>query len=189
MNLSNLLRRWRALIHKDQLEQELDEEMQFHLERDIEQKVRSGMTPEDARYAALKSFGRFDQSKEECRSARGVGFIENILRDVSYSVRVLLKNYAFTIVVILTLALGIGANTAIFSFANGILLRPLPYPQSDRLAVLDETALKRGIDSMSVSYPNFLDWREQNKSFEDIGIYFGASRFSLSGAGEPIEIR
>jgi hypothetical protein len=189
MNLSNLLRRWRALIHKDEMEHELDEEMQFHLERDIEQKVRSGMTPEDARYAALKSFNRFDQSKEECRSARGVGLVENILRDISYSVRVLLKNYAFTIVVILTLALGIGANTAIFSFANGILLRPLPYPQSDRLAVLDETALKRGIDSMSVSFPNFLDWREQNKVFEDIAIYSGTSRFSLTGAGEPLELR
>src|SRR5215217_6599806 len=189
MNLSNLLRRWRALIHKDEMEHELDEEMQFHLERDIEQKVRSGMTPEDARYAALKSFNGFDQSKEECRSARGVGLIENILRDISYSVRVLLKNHAFTIVVILTLALGIGANTAIFSFANGILLRPLPYPQSDRLAVLDETALKRGIDSMSVSFPNFLDWREQNKVFEDTAIYSGTSRFSLTGAGEPTEVR
>lgn len=189
MNLTTLLRRWRALVHKDEMEHELDEEMQFHLDRDIEQKVRSGMTPEDARYAALKSFGRFEQSKEECRSARGVGLVENILRDVSYSVRVLLKNYAFTIVVILTLALGIGANTAIFSFANGILLRPLPYPQSDRLAVLDETALKRGIDSMSVSYPNFLDWREQNTVFEDIGAHYGTSRFSLIGAGEPIVIR
>ena len=79
--------------------------------------------------------------------------IENTVRDVTYSLRVLLKSYAFTIVVVLTLALGIGANTAIFSFANGILLRPLPYPQSDRLVVLDETALKRGVDSMSVSYP------------------------------------
>jgi predicted permease len=189
VNLSNLLRRWRALIHRDEMEQELDEEMRFHLERDIEQNIRSGMTPEDARYAALKSFGGVDQSKEECRSARGVGLIENIVRDVSYSLRVLLKNYAFTIVVVLTLALGIGANTAIFSFANGILLRPLPYPQSDRLVVLDETALKRGIDSMSVSYPNFLDWREQNKVFEDIAAYYGTNRFSLSGAGEPIQIR
>src|SRR5215216_2803685 len=171
------------------MEHELDDEMRFHLERDIEQNIRSGMTPEDARYAALRSFGGVDQSKEECRSARGVGLIENIVRDITYSLRVLLKSYAFTIVVVLTLALGIGANTAIFSFANGILLRPLPYPQSERLAVLDETALKRGIDSMSVSFPNFLDWREQNKVFEDIGVYYGTSRFALSGAGEPIEVR
>ena len=189
VNLSSLLRRWRALIHRNEAENELDEELQFHLERDIEQNVRSGMTPQDARYAALKSFGGVDQSKEECRDARGVRLFENILRDVSYSLRVLLKSYAFTLVVVLTLALGIGANTAIFSFANGILLRPLPYPQSDRLAVVEETSLKRGINAMSVSFPNFLDWREQNKTFEGIATYYGTSRFSLTGAGEPLEIR
>ena len=189
MNLSDLLRRWRALTRKSELDHELDEEMRFHLERDIEQNIRSGMTPEDARYAALKTFSGMDQSKEECRDARGVGMVENILRDISYSVRVLLKSYGFTLVIVLTLALGIGANTAIFSFANGILLRPLPYPQSERLAVIDETALKRGIDSMSVSYPNFLDWREQNTVFEGIAVHFGTNRFSLSGAGEPVEIR
>ena len=188
MNLKDLFRRWRALTHKDRLDHELDEELQFHLDRQIEQNIKNGMSPEDARLAALKSFSRVDQSKEECRDARGVEFLENILRDVSYSLRVLLKSYAFTIVVIVTLALGIGANTAIFSFANGILLRPLPYPDSDRLAVLDETARKRGIESMGVSYPNFLDWREQNKSFEYISTHFGTSRFALSGAGEPVEI-
>ncbi|HKP82413.1 MAG TPA: ABC transporter permease [Pyrinomonadaceae bacterium] len=187
--MSSLLRRWRALTHRDELEQELDEEMRFHLDRDIEQNIKSGMTREDARYAALKAFGGVDQSKEECRNARGVDLIENTVRDVTYSLRVLLKSYGFTIVVILTLALGIGANTAIFSFANGILLRPLPYPQSDHLVVLDETALKRGVDSMSVSYPNFLDWREQNTVFEDIATYYGTSRFSLTGEGEPLQIR
>ena len=171
------------------MEDQLDDELRFHLEKDIEQNIKNGMSREDARFAALKTFGAVDQSKEECRDARGVAPLENTLRDISYSARVLLKNYAFTIVVILTLALGIGANTAIFSFANGILLRPLPYPRSDRLAVIDETAFKRGVDSVSVSYPNFLDWREQNTVFEDIGVHFGTSRFALSGAGEPVEIR
>jgi putative ABC transport system permease protein len=189
VDLRSFLRRWRALTHRKELEDELDDELRFHLDRDIEQNIKNGMTPKDARNAALKAFGGVDQSKEECRDARGVGPLENTLRDITYSVRVLLKSYAFTIVVILTLALGIGANTAIFSFANGILLRPLPYPQSDRLAVIDETAPKRGMDSMSVSYPNFLDWREQNTVFEDIGLHFGTSRFALSGAGEPVEIR
>ena len=189
MNLSNLLRRWRALIHKEEMDQELDEEMRFHLDRQIEQNIENGMSHEEARLAALRSFNRVDQSKEECRDARGVSIVENILRDVSFSSRVLLKNYAFTIVVILTLALGIGANTAIFSFANGILLRPLPYAQSDRLTAINETAPKRGIDLMSVSYPNFLDWREQNTVFEGMGTYFGSNRFALSGAGEPISIR
>src|SRR5262249_42906863 len=169
------------------MDQELDEEMRFHLERDVEQNIRDGMTPEEARYAALRSFGGVDQSKEECRSARGVGLIDNLVRDVSYSVRVLSKSYAFTIVVVLTLALGIGANTAIFSFANGILLRPLPYPQSDRLAVLDETAPKQGIDSMGVSYPNFLDWRDQNTVFEGLATHYGTSRFSMTLGGEASE--
>ena len=122
MDFSSFLRRWRALTHQDQLDQELDDELRFHLEREMEQNVRNGMSPEEARYAALKSFGGLGRSKEECRSARGVGLMENMLRDITYSLRVLLKNYAFTIVVVLTLALGIGANTAIFSFANGILL-------------------------------------------------------------------
>ncbi|HKG47345.1 MAG TPA: ABC transporter permease [Pyrinomonadaceae bacterium] len=189
MNLTDLLRRGRALFHKDELDQELEEELRFHLDRLIERNIENGMTPEEARFAARKSFSRVDQSKEECRDARGVGLIENLLRDVSYSVRILLKNYAFTTVVVLTLALGIGANTAIFSFANGILLRPLPYPQSERLAVIDETALKQGEESMAVSFPNFLDWRDQNTVFEDIGVHWGTDRFTLSGLGEPIELR
>jgi putative ABC transport system permease protein len=189
VNLTDLLRRWRALTHKEELDHELDDELRFHLERDIEQNLRTGMSPEAARYAALRSFGGVDQSKEACRSARGVGLIENVMRDVSYSLRVLFKSYAFTIVVVLTLALGIGANTAIFSFANGILLRPLPYPQSDRLAVIDQTALHEGGNSIGVSYPDFLDWREQNTVFERVATHFGTGRFAMTAGGEPIEIR
>ena len=189
MKLSTLKRRWHALFHKQELENELDEELQYHLERDIEQNIQSGMTREEARYAALKQFGGLMQSKEASRDARGVRFIEDTLQDARYSLRLMIKNPAFTLIVVLTLTLGIGANTAIFSFANGILLRPLPYPQSDRLVVLDETALKRGITSMSVSYPNFLDWREQNTVFENIGCDNGTSRFSLSGMGQPETIR
>src|SRR5690349_18463868 len=151
--------------------------------------MKSGMTPEEARYAALRSFGGVDQSKEECRSARGVGLVDNLVRDVSYSVRVLLKSYAFTIVVVLTLALGIGANTAIFSFANGILLRPLPYPESDRLAVIEETVPKNPVPNIGVAYPNFLDWRDQNSVFESLATHFGTSRFSMTLGGEATTIR
>src|ERR1044072_9224813 len=171
------------------MDHELDEEMRFHLERDIDQNIRNGMTPEDARYTALRSFGGVDQSKGECRSARGVGLIDNIVRDVSYSGRVLFKSYAFTIVVVLTLALGIGANTAIFSVANGILLRPLPYPDSDRLAVIEELAVKENNNPIGVSYPNFLDWREQNRVFEGIATHFGTSRFAMTARGTPSGIR
>ena len=189
MIFNTLKRRWRALTHKRELEQELDSELQFHLEKDIAENIKSGMTKEEARYAALKAFGGVELSKEEARDARGVRLIENVLEDARYSFRLLTKSPAFTVVVLLTLALGIGANTAIFSFSNAILLRPLPYPQSERLVVLDETALKRGINSMSVSYPNYLDWKQQNTVFEGIGVYYGTNRFALSGNGQPEELR
>src|SRR6185369_13530493 len=91
-------------------------------------------------------------------------------------------------VAVITLALGIGANTTIFSFVNGILLRSLPYPQPERLVVLDETALRRGITSMGVSYPNYLDWREQNRVFEDIAAY-DTSSLALTGSGEPEQLQ
>lgn len=114
--------------------------------------------------------------------------METLLRDVRFGIRSLLKRPGITAIAIITLALGIGANTAIFSFVNGILLRPLPYPEPDRLALLHETAFKRGITQMSISFPNFLDWRERNHVFEDIATYQGAN-FSLTGAGEPEQLR
>src|ERR1043166_8247047 len=189
MNFSTLKRRWRALIHKRAVEQELDNELQFHLDKDIAENIKSGMTAEDARFEALKAFGGVEQSKEEARDARGVRVIENVLEDARYSLRLLTKSPAFTFVVLLTLALGIGANTVIFSFANGILLRPLPYPQSDRLVVLDETSRKENGNVIGGAYPNFLDWRAQNTVFEGIATHFGTSRFAMSAGGSPSEIR
>ena len=111
--------------------------------------------------------------------------METLLKDIRFGIRNLLKHPTFAITALLTLAIGIGANTTIFSFVNGILLRPLPYPDSERLVVINETAPKRGIPSMSISFPNFLDWRAQNHVFEDISAYGLSSNFSLTGAGEP----
>jgi putative ABC transport system permease protein len=111
-----------------------------------------------------------------------------VWKDVRYGVRALLKKPGFTFVAVLTLALGISANSTIFSFVNGILLRPLPYQHPERLVLLDETAPKHGTDSMGVSFPNFLDWREQNHVFEDIGAY-GERSFTLVGGGEPEQLQ
>ncbi|MEN3332443.1 MAG: hypothetical protein V7641_1808 [Blastocatellia bacterium] len=114
--------------------------------------------------------------------------MNTLLQDLRYGWRMLLKRPSFTLVAIITLALGIGANTTIFSFVNGILLRSLPYPQPERLVLLDENALKRGITSMGVSFPNFLDWREQNRVFEDIAAY-DTSSLALTGSGEPEQLQ
>ena len=97
--------------------------------------------------------------------------MRTLWRDLRYGVRMLLRRPGFTTVAVLTLALGIGANTTIFSFVNGILLRPLPYAEPERLALIEENALKRGVTSMGVSFPNFLDWRERNQVFEDVATY------------------
>ncbi|HKP13125.1 MAG TPA: ABC transporter permease, partial [Blastocatellia bacterium] len=110
--------------------------------------------------------------------------MEILLQDIRYAIRAFLKNPGFAIVAVLTVALAIGANSTIFSFVNGILLRPLPYEEPGRLVLLDETAPAHGMPSMGVSFPNFLDWREQNTVFEDIAAY-DTDRFTLVGWGEP----
>ena len=114
--------------------------------------------------------------------------MESLIKDIRYGVRSLLKRPGFTAIAVITLALGIGANTTLFSFVNGILLRPLPYKDPGQLVILDETAPKQGIKSFSVSFPNFVDWREQNHVFEDVAVYQEGS-YSLVGAGEPEQIR
>ena len=113
--------------------------------------------------------------------------MESLIKDIRYGIRSLLKRPGFTAIAVITLALGIGANTTLFSFVNGILLRPLPYRDPGQLVILDETSPKQGIKSFAVSYPNFLDWREQNHVFEDIAAYQPNSS-SVVGAGEPEQI-
>ena len=124
MSFDWIKKRWRALFRRDELERDLDAELRLHLERETAQNLRSGMNQEEARYAALRAFGGLEQSREECRDARGVRLLEEFLQDLRYSVRMLLKRPAFTALAVCTLALGIGACSAIFSVADGVLLRP-----------------------------------------------------------------
>src|SRR6185503_8684879 len=166
--LHRIKRRWRALFRKEELERELEEEMRFHLEREAAQNVRNGMNPDDAHYSALRSFGPMERSKEECRDARRVRLLEEFLQDVRYGKRLLLKNPAVTLIAIVTLALGIGANAAIFSVVNAFLLRPLPYGDPDRLVMVDSQ--QRG-QSVGVSFVDYEDWRRQNNVFADLAFF------------------
>ena len=160
--------RLRSLLRRGQVEAELDEEMRYHLERQIEANVARGMSEEEARYAALRAMRGVDQRKEECRDARGMRLIEEFLQDVRYGARLLAKNPGVTLIAVVTLALGIGANTAIFSVVNAFLFRPLPYGDPDRLVMVDSQ--QRG-ESIGVSFADYEDWQRQNHVFDDLAFF------------------
>src|SRR6266540_5230570 len=122
MNLFRAVwRRITSLLRSGRLDREMNEELGFHLERHIEDNIKKGMAPREARLAALRAFGGVEQIKEQCRDARTIRFVEDLSQDVRYGVRILLKNPGFTTVAVLTLALGIGANTAIFSLIHAVM--------------------------------------------------------------------
>lgn len=182
--------RLRSLLHRGRVEDELDEELRYHLDRQIEENLAAGMTATEARYAALRALGGIEQHKEECRDMRRVNFIEDFVRDIRYGLRVLIKSPIFTIVSVLSLALGIGANTAIFSVVNGLLLQPLPYPEPDRIVDVWHTPPQEsfpGMKTFSVSPGNYLDWKSQNESFDSMAAYQG-SIFSMSNANNPVTV-
>jgi putative ABC transport system permease protein len=181
--LKKLGLRLRALFFKPKMEDELQAELQFHLEREIEENIARGMTPEEARFAALRSFGGVERVKEESRDVRGIRRLEELWQDLRYGARMLLKQPGFTLIAVLTLALGIGANTAIFSVVNAALLCPLPYADDERLVMIWGKFPGAGIKRASVSVPEFIDYRDQTHSFAQVGIY-GDKDFTLTGRGE-----
>src|SRR5215468_2082023 len=185
--LNKLRLRLRALFFKPKMEDELQAELQFHLEREIEENIARGMTPEDARYAAIRSFGGVERVKEESRDVRGIRLLEELWQDLRYGARMLLKNPGFTVVAVVTLALSIGANAAIFSVVNTTMLRPLPFDDPDRLIMIRETKLPEFTD-FSVGPATFLDWKNQNTVFERLVAMTNTS-LTLIGAGDPERLR
>ncbi|MBE0543426.1 MAG: ABC transporter permease [Verrucomicrobia bacterium] len=187
--LHNIWRWLRSLGQRRAVKQEIDEELRFHLEQRTAENITAGMSQEDAEREARKRFGNVQSVREECRERRGASFGEATWQDVRFGLRMLRKNPGFTAVAVLTLALGIGANTAIFSVVNAVLLRPLPYHESERLVAVSESNPQLGWQQYTVSLANYLDWREQNSVFDALAATATAGMGIMNSASGPEQVR
>jgi putative ABC transport system permease protein len=176
--------RIRSLFRRQQVEQELDEELRYHIDEKTTAYVAEGLSPDDAHRTAVRDMQGFEQRKEECRDARGVNFIEDAINDLRYTFRTLRRNLGFTTVAALTLALGIGANTAIYCIFYAALLAPFPYPDPDRLVVV-WSSLTGNRNAVTTS--DFLDWQREAKSYQILGAVRG-NLFNLSIDERPEQI-
>ena len=187
MKWFNLLRdRLRAFRRREDVINDIDREMRSHVELLTEENIKRGMSPAEAREQAIRSFGNRNRALDEAYDVKGGGVFETLWQDVRYGARMLAKHKAFTSVAVITLALGIGANTAIFSVVNELLLRPLPYRDAERIVMLWEVT-PEGRRQNTTSRANFRAWRSQNSSFEHMAA-FTDQRFNLTDTGEPEEL-
>ncbi|MFY9552744.1 MAG: ABC transporter permease, partial [Thermoanaerobaculia bacterium] len=179
---------WRTLLRGSRLDAELDEEVRGYLEALTQKKIREGLNPAAARRAALVEMGGVEPVKEEARGARiGIG-VETALRDARYAVRALRKSPGFAVATILTLGLGIGANTAIFSVVNALLLEPLPYRDSSRLVFVWSDMTEAGYPRAPLSGPELADLRQRARQFTGFGAIW-ANSAALNGEGDPEQVR
>lgn len=178
--------RWRSLFRRSSVERELDDELQFHLEKQIEENIATGMSERDARSAALRQFGDLAQRKEECRDARRVNIIQDLIQDLRYAFRTLRKSPVFAAVAVVSLALGIGANTAIFTLINALLLRTLPLAAPEQLVMFERANMQRP-EMTSFPYPFYRELRDHNSVFQGLICQAGMSVSLSTGEGsEPI---
>src|SRR2546421_3209201 len=173
------------LFGKRKREEELGEEVRSHLEMAARERVERGVDDDEAVRAARREFGNVELVREVTRDAWGWGFLDRWMQDLRFGVRMIAKSPVFAAVAILTLALGIGANTALFSVVNGVLLNPLPYPEPEQLVTLAES--KPNFASGSISFPNFRDWRKDNRTFSAMGMARESS-FNLTGTGDAEQV-
>src|SRR5256714_7618158 len=170
-----------SVLRRNQREREMDAELRFHLEMETRKHRARGLSEPAARQAALRSFGGVELTKEQCRDARGGRFIETSLQDLRYGARGLRRNPGFTLVALLTLALGIGANTAIFSVIYGVLMRPLPYADGNRLVILHQQAPLARVEDMGFSVKEINDYREQAQTLDQVVEHHSMSFILLGG--------
>jgi predicted permease len=187
-----LAERWRRLRsrRRAELDSGLDQELQFHLDHQIDRNLRAGMTPDEARRQALIRFGGVERTKDDTRDQFRWSAVEAVARDLRYGGRALLRTPGFSVVAALTLALGIGATTAMFSVVNGVLLRPLPYPDGDRLIEVVHEAPGIGIRQLFASPAIYFSYRDHSRVFESIGLWdWDSSPVTVGGRGDPEAIQ
>ncbi len=175
---------WLRFFRRNKWDDERSHELRAYLESETTENIARGMSPDDARDAARRKLGNLTQIREEIYHMNSLNFLETLLQDIRFAFRMLRKNPGFTAVAVLTLALGIGANTAIFSLINGVLLRPLPYRDPGRLTIVWE----KNDDGTpeNVGYATYLEWKAQSKSFQELALY--SSWQPILQGGEPEQL-
>src|SRR6185437_14213118 len=187
MKWLNILRdRIRALRQRENVINDIDRELRLHLELQIDANIKAGMSQLEAQKHAMRSFGNLNRAVDAAYDVKGGGIFETLVQDIRYGVRMLAKHKAFTSIAVITLALGIGANTAIFSVVNELLLQPLPYRDAQRVVTVWEVT-PEGRHHNTTSRANFRAWRQQNTSFQLMSA-FTDQRVNLTGNGEPEEL-
>jgi putative ABC transport system permease protein len=180
-----------SFFSKDQLDQELNEEMASHLDMAVEENMRRGMSAEEARRQALVRFGGVQQALEQYRESRGLPWLDVLIQDLRFTFRILMRDRGFTTVAVLILALGIGANIAVFSVVNTILLRPLPFRDPQQLVRIVEKDPKAGESTKTYTADATQDFQQQNHSFQSVSGYFAFTapdNFKLEGSGQPVPV-
>ena len=196
MAVEQWVRLWlRTLLRRDQVEADMEKELAFHIARETELNLSRGLTPDEARRAALVAFGGMEGTREAVRDERGTRLVEEFVHDLRYSIRSLAKSPGFTAVVVATLALGIGANTAVFSIVYGVLLRPLDYPAPHRLMLLTAESPIRGGTGDALSAPEYAEFRRMTRSFSAVGAYstggagYTTGEVNITAGDRPLRVR
>jgi predicted permease len=188
--LNDLRLRVRSLFYRTAVDSDLSNELRFHFDHQVEKLIASGLSPAEARRRARLALGTHDEIHEQYRDSTGVRFFETLLQDIRFAFRMLRKSPAFTAVVVLTLALGIGASTAVFSLVDAVLLKPLPFPHAERIVFpwrLPKRGLNLGFDVYPWGRVDFLFFSRETKTFESLGAFLSDS-FDLTGSGQPVRL-
>ena len=185
MRLWNILRlRLRSLLSRETLDSDLDEELRYHLARQAEEDIASGMHPDEARRRARRALGGVQQRTEECRDARGLNLVDNFTQDLRFAARQLLKSPGFTATAVLMIGLGMGASVAILGFVDAALVKPLPYANPERL--LNVTERTHQIPRANLSYLDYLDWKRQTTTLSSFAVHNGRGYMLRTPSGTEL---